>query len=270
MPDRHDRIGRIDLNRRIFPTDRARVIESKASFDDLLKRAMRDRPAVASLRAQIRAQEIRVKWADNQSLPQLDLYMLGGLGSFTGEATIGQDGHDLVTDIPPDEIRGRWGDAWAQVFTAKMPFVEAGLKLDFPTSGSVRTGEYFAKNSDLQALKVTLARLRDQIRVEVRDAFTRLQSDEQRFVHTAAADERTLWRIDQLKAAHAKGTAGSGDLLFAGYQLFESGLNLARAAGDYMISRAQLAAAIGQLHAMLKVKSARSQKYRLNSSADRD
>lgn len=242
------------VRRGVRPTDRPNIVPIRLELEALQQKATSRRPELELLDAQIKAQKLRVALARNQTLPQLDAYLLAGLRSFAGSQTFNEAGFDQVTAPAAAEIRGEYGDAWEQLFEGKLPLIELGLRFQMPLSASVRGEEHAVMSSQLSRLEARRERLEAEVEVEVRETFLRAQNDEQRFRQAQLAYEGIAARMSNVEEAFRR--RGIDPLLVSQAigLLREAGRALAVAASEYMVSRAMLERAVGELQAFLKVE----------------
>lgn len=244
----------IPIDQRIVPTDRPAPQPEQRSLDALIARAYARRPEVRAATDKLRAQELIVAAEGNRSRPALDLVINAGLASFTGEATRGRPGHDLVTNLPHPDISGLYGNAWAQVFQGRMPYVEAGLRFELPIAPGVRRNKVREAEIERDRLRVKLWALKSRVALEVRDAYMRLQHQARMLEIARDAFDRVAKQKDQALEDAFAGRGEVGQLQWAEEFVGRLIGGPSWTAKDYMIVQAELWRALGDLREQLGVK----------------
>ncbi|MBK8481301.1 MAG: TolC family protein [Proteobacteria bacterium] len=244
----------VPLDQRLIPTDHPEPQPETRSLEALIARAYAKRPEVRAAGEKLRAQELLVAAEGNRARPALDLVLNAGLASFTGEATRGQARHNLVTNLPHPDISGLYGDAWSQVFSGRMPYVEAGLRFDLPLAADTRSNTLRAVAIERDRLRVKLWALKSRVALEVRDAFMRLQQQARLLEIARQTFDTVVKRKDKALEDVFAGRTDVGEVQWAENFTGKFIGGSSWAAKDYMIVRAELARALGELRSQLGVK----------------
>lgn len=244
----------VALDQRVIPTDRPEPAPETRSLDTLIARAYARRPELRAATDKLRAQELIVAAEGNRSRPVLDLVVNAGLASFTGEATRGRPGHDLVTNLPHPDISGLYGNAWAQVFQGRMPYIEGGLRLDLPLAVDVRHNKLKDAMIERDRLRVRLWALKSRVALEVRDAYMRLQQQARMLEVARQALDTVAKRKDQAVEDLFTGRGEVGEVMWGEELVGRLLAGPTFAAKDYMIVQAELWRALGELRDQLGVK----------------
>jgi outer membrane protein TolC len=241
------------MRRGIRPSDRPTLRPIKLTLKALTKRALANRPAISTMADRIREQRLRVALAQNRQRPQLDAFMKLGLHSFSGEQTLGRDGYNQVTVRAPSQIRGQYGDAWGQLFAFKLPYLFLGLRFRMPVSGALRARQLALEEAELRRLEVQHGLIKTQTKVDVRRAYQLSLNDETRFRQSQAAYEGIAQRLQQVEEGFKRKAVSPQVVVQLVTYLRDTGVELARAAAAYMISRARLERKTGTLRAFLQL-----------------
>jgi outer membrane protein len=178
-------------------------------LEDLLQEAEANRPELARLNQQVRAQELSLKAQQNAGSPSL-----------TGSAGLGDSGLLL----------GRPGTSW-----------QAGISLSWPlfSGGAIRAGISEAE-ANLDGIRAQVATLRQQVRFELTEAKLAIASQK---ATIRAAQESVSNAAERLKLAEGRYAAGVGNII----ELADAQLALTTARSQVVQEEVRLAVARAQL-----------------------
>lgn len=178
-------------------------------LEALLEEAEANRPEIARLNQQVRAQELSLKAQQNAGSPSL-----------TGSAGLGDSGLLL----------GRPGTSW-----------QAGISLSWPlySGGAIRAGISEAE-ANLDGIRAQVATLRQQVRFELTEAKLAIASQK---AAIRAAQESVSSAAERLKLAEGRYAAGVGNII----ELTDAQLALTTARSQVVQEEVRLAVARAQL-----------------------
>jgi outer membrane protein TolC len=177
------------------PTDDpSDYLHYEINLHEASEKAFANRPELAIAAYEIERQELQLRFAKNQRLPQLDIQGRFGVS--------GKVGKDVSGAVPPDDTGDGLGDATGDWFS------HAGGR-DFSVRGvvSIPIGNVAARHSvsrtrlELRRAKTQLIRLRQNIILEVRDRARNLESAQEGI---EAAERRRLAAAEQLRAERVR------------------------------------------------------------------
>lgn len=241
----------LGLEHSIVPTDQPRLESEARPLDQLVRRALEQRPLVKAASLRVKSQAISLTVAQNQSMPKLDVELQGGFESLAGSVSC--DPKD-ASCTPVEFMKGGHGTAWGQVFTAKIPFVKLGLSFELPLSGDVRRQKEQKARLLHKQLQASLRQQRVAVALEVRGAYLKQRSATRRI---GAVTEQLSLAKQNLTAAEQKfknGLCDSYYVLRVQLELGKAHIALARAHKDQVVARAELEAAVGALPEYLGIK----------------
>ncbi len=215
------------------------------ALDRLVDRALKDRPDVLAAQAKVRAQAIAAAAADNGALPQLDLELKGGFTSLAGAPSCPRGDSSCLR--PVGFMDGDHGTAWEQVFTAKIPFVQANLSLELPLSGDARAYDARVAALTLRSRQAELRQAREGAMMEVRTAYHQLRAVIQRVAVVRRRLRLARASLDAAQKKFKSGLYGSHDVLRVQLDLAAAEQAMAAVLRDQVISRLGLEAAAGSL-----------------------
>jgi outer membrane protein TolC len=150
---------------RLMPSDQPVTVLSPISLQEAIDTAIEQRPEIVQAKKNVETSEINSKFARNQLLPTL---------SFQG--TMGLAG--LGKDYP---------DSFNRNFSGEYYNYGAGLVLSYPLGNRSAISTYNKRQLEAKNAEVSLASVRQQIIVGVREAVRRVQTDFKRIETTRSA-----------------------------------------------------------------------------------
>ena len=153
------------------PSGKPVFVKDARTVNELLARALSNRAEMKSARRLLQAAGERIVAAESEGQAQLDLTLNGGLKSLAGTQTFGNPDHSLVNGPVPAIIAGDYGYSWEQLFSAKLPFVNASLNFKLPFNKEQRTMAFGAALGKRNTAQVNLMETQNVIAVQVRQAW---------------------------------------------------------------------------------------------------
>ncbi len=189
----------------IEPTDRPEdYVVYDIDVEEAVRKAVQLRPELAIAKREIERQEIAVKFAKNQRLPQLDL-----VGEYANEGLSGSDNPDLScvfggtnpacpTPGPGITIGNDYKDSYDNFFTGSAADrIVGGAIFSIPIPNTA--GRHGVTKSELQLRRAVVQKRRteQQIVLEVREAARNLESAQEGI---ASSERRQAAAAEQLRA----------------------------------------------------------------------
>jgi outer membrane protein TolC len=159
--------------------------EPPVSLDELIAKAMRDRPDLAQAGIQVINSQISLKGSINNLRPELDVVgavQNGGLSGDINEIAALTQGRPLFP--------GGYGTALGQIFKNNFPSYSVGVQLTLPIRNRVAQADAVRDELQVRQSEIRLQQLADQVRLDVADAFVNLQ--QARASYEAAVQSRVL------------------------------------------------------------------------------
>jgi outer membrane protein TolC len=150
---------------RLTPADPPVTFLEPLSLQEAIDTAMEQRPEIAQAKKNIESGELNKQFARNQLLPTLSFQGTMGL------AGLGAD----------------YGDSFTKNFSGDFYNYGAGLVFSYPLGNRSAVSTYSKRKLEAQNAEVTLANVRQQIIVGVREAVRRVQTDFKRIETTRSA-----------------------------------------------------------------------------------
>ncbi|MCA9666378.1 MAG: TolC family protein [Myxococcales bacterium] len=246
-----------DLTGEVLPADRPDASQDDRQLMTLLQTALAKRAEIRQASNNLRARSIAASAADNRALPKLDLTFGAGLTALTGncilQGTPGDPNNPGCSALNQDLVGGH-GKAWGNVFTAKQPYVQVGLKLELPVTSAARRA--LADRAELfrERAREQLRGARIRVLTEVRSAFARVQA---LYRSVGAARQAATLARQAFSAVETQFKAGltkADDVLRIQLSLAQNESTLASMLRQYAEARAALDAAIGELPERFNVR----------------
>ena len=149
----------------LTPADLPMTLLEPISLQEAIDTAMEQRPEIAQAKKNVESGELNRQFARNQLLPNLSFQGTMGL------AGLGRD----------------YGDSFSRNFSGDFYNYGAGLVLSYPLGNRSAINTYNKRKLEAENAAVTLASLRQQIIVGVREAVRRVQTDFKRIETTRSA-----------------------------------------------------------------------------------
>ncbi len=235
------------LEAHVIPTDPIRIPETEAiqPVQDLVSRALDNRPDVAQSRIQLNNADIILSGTRNALLPTLSL-----VGDMRSNALVGSqntvEGVNATTGLlsaPPIAdpfFVGGYGSALAQLFGRNFPTYSVGLSLTIPLRNRAAQANMATASVNLRQNQLFLQRQINQIRVDVQNAITAV--NQARTQYEAAVKGRVL-QEQTLDADQKKLALGATTV----YQVIQDQRDLTTAAAAEVTAQATYAGARVQL-----------------------
>jgi outer membrane protein len=241
---------------RIVATDPIRIpeVEAVEPIQDLVSRALDNRPDLAQSRIQIENSQIALKGSRNAMLPTLNAVadmrsnaLVGTQNVITGPCTgnfanceVTPKGLVAVPPIADPFFVGGYGAVLGQLFGRNFPTYSIGLNLNIPLGNRAAQANLATATLNLRQNELQVQRQINQIRVDVQNALIAVQ--QARAQYQAAVKQRVL--EEQTLDADQKKLALGATTVF---QVIQDQRDLATAAGNEVTAEAAYAAARVQI-----------------------
>ena len=236
------------LEAHVIPTDPIRIPETEAiqPVQDLVSRALDNRPDVAQSRIQLDNADIILSGTRNALLPTLN-----AIGDFRSNALVGSQNTllgppstttGLIQNPPIADpfFVGGYGTILAQLFGRNFPTYSVGLNLTIPLRNRAAQANVATASLNLRQNQLFLQRQINQIRVDVQNAITAV--NQARAQYEAAVKGRVL-QEQTLDADQKKLALGATTV----YQVIQDQRDLTTAAAAEVTAQATYAGARVQL-----------------------
>lgn len=235
------------LEARVVPTDPIRIPETEAiePVQDLVSRALDNRPDIVQSRIQLDNAGIILNGTRNALLPTLNLVgdmrssALVGLQN-TVEGVNASNGLFSIPPIADPFFVGGYGSVLAQLFGRNFPTYSVGLNLVIPLRNRAAQANMATASVNLRQNQLLLQRQINQIRVDVQNSITAV--NQARAQYQAAVKGRVL-QEQTLDADQQKLALGATTV----YQVIQDQRDLTTAAAAEVTAQATYAAARVQL-----------------------
>jgi outer membrane protein TolC len=236
------------LGAHVIPTDPIRIPETEAiqPVQDLVSRALDNRPDIAKSRIQLENADIILSGTRNALLPTLS-----AIGDFRSNALVGSQNTVLGPPSPSTGLLtnppiadpffvGGYGTVLAQLFGRNFPTYSVGLSLTIPLRNRAAQANMATASVILRQNQLLLQRQINQIRVDVQNAITAV--NQARTQYEAAVKGRVL-QEQTLDADQKKLALGATTV----YQVIQDQRDLTTAAAAEVTAQATYAGARVQL-----------------------
>jgi outer membrane protein TolC len=237
---------------RIVATDRIRVPEVEAiePIQDLVARALDNRPELAQSRIQIDNAKINLTGVRNQMLPSLNAFTdlrnnaLSGLVNTTPNPATG-----LVPGHPNADpfFIGGYGTILGQLFGRNFPNYTVGVQLNIPLRNRLAQANMITAELNLRQNELSVQRLINQIRVDVQTGLTAVQQARAQYQAAVKARQLQEQTTDAEQKKLAAGASTPYNVILTQRDLATAADNEVLAQAAYALARNQLDAATGTI-----------------------
>ncbi len=230
----------------IDPIDRPEdYIRFEIDLDEAARKAFSKRPELVSQRQRIEEQQIQLKFAKNQRLPEVDL--TGSIGS-RGLSGVGRTDDDLVFGGATPTVGSRYRNAYDDLFQSDGAVQwSVGGVVSIPI-GNIRARHRVTQaDIELRRSRTELVRLQQEIILDIRTRARDLESAQQGI---AAAERRRVAAEEQFRAESIRLEQGEStpfDVLLRERDLVEAESQEIAAFQTYRNSVAELERAQGTI-----------------------
>jgi outer membrane protein len=179
----------------IVPTDKLDLpaVDPVEPIEDLIARALKNRPDLAQAHLQVENSEISLKGSRSALLPALDLVATAqnnGLAGNPGGVTPLSSGFLSGPRVPDSLLTGGFGSALGQVFSRNFPDYGVGLRLSIPLVNRAARADVIRDQLTVRQQQIRVRQLEKQVRLEVTNALIALE--QARATYEATKQERIL------------------------------------------------------------------------------
>jgi outer membrane protein TolC len=220
----------------IVPTDRMESVQIQAAvpIQDLISTALRARPELAESDVDLVNRRISRVAARNALLPTLSLvgfYAGSGLAGLLNPAFKGTNS----STVPPD-----FGGALQNAFNNSAPDYYVGLNLNIPIRNRVAKADQYRSELEYRQAELRLEQLKNQVRIEVRNAQFALDQTGARVDAARKARDLAQRTFDITKKEQELGAGSSYQTLSAQRDLALAELDLVSAMTTYQKAKVEL------------------------------
>ena len=184
-------------NATLDPVERPDFRPETIDIEAAIRRALSQRTDLTIAQKNIQANDVTLKYLDDQTKPQADLnatYGLSGVGGTqvvrTGSG-IGGDAGNLLTTIP-----GGYGNSLSSMFTGDFPRWTVGVNISYPLGLSAQKAAVARAKVQLSQVQAQLKQIELQIATEVTSAAISVRSNVERVQAAQVARELAQRQLD--------------------------------------------------------------------------
>jgi HAE1 family hydrophobic/amphiphilic exporter-1 len=162
--------------RELAPADQPEASAIAVDVAAALDEAIKTRPELAELAAELSATGIDIDLARDSLKPRLDLvagYTMRGLGGSQNERAFPLPGLPVTV---PDQLTGGIGNAYQTLAQQKFPDATVGVTFELPIGRRAARGQLGAAEADRRRTTTAIAEMQARIAVEVSNAATALET----------------------------------------------------------------------------------------------
>jgi outer membrane protein TolC len=243
---------------RIVCTDRIRVpdVEAIEPIQDLVERALDNRPELAQSRIQIDNSKLNLEGIRNQLLPSISAIadlrnnaLSGAANTLPNPITGFSVAHPnplITTTTPPNPFFiGGYGTVLAQLFARNFPNYTVGVQLNIPLRNRAAQANMITQEVTLRQNELSVQRLVNQIRVDVQTALTAVQQSRAQYQASVRARILQEQTADAEQKKLAVGASTPYNVILMQRDLWQAEDAEVQAQAAYALARTQLDWATG-------------------------
>lgn len=177
------------------PVDRPVFSYQPVDIEAVIRRALNERSDLETARMNARANDVTVKYLDDQKRPQIDLLVTYGAqgvgGPYQQRSDTGVIGSEITSVVP-----GGIGDAFSTLFGSNYPRWTVQLNVGYALGASAQEAAAARARVQLQQVRAQIKQIELQVATEVTSAALRSQSYAEAVEAAQAARELAQRRLD--------------------------------------------------------------------------
>ncbi|MCX5895595.1 MAG: TolC family protein [Proteobacteria bacterium] len=231
----------------IIPQDKPNLTEVHPALDECIRIALEKRPDFIKSKLDLKASNIQVKYAKNQTLPRIDLIGSIGTSGLAGRPQSTQGIYGPFVSTKPGPWTGHWDDVYDHMGSGDYYSYLIGLKLEIPLENRMAKSQYAQAKLQTAQSVTDLKRIEITIINEVRDAVREVETDVQRLETARAILKTSEETLAAEKKKYDVGMSTQRDVLDFQDRLQKAMSNLALVESDYSRAVSNLARVKGVL-----------------------
>jgi outer membrane protein TolC len=226
-------------NVRIEPTELPQVTLVTVDTDALVRNALDKRTDLEQTRKNLEANDISIRFARNQTLPDVTASIDYGLAGLGGTRLIRDSSGLFGGAVTGTQVRS-FGSVLADIFGNDFPNWTASLNIRYPIGTSQQEANLARARLQYQQSQTQLKNQQVQVSLQVRDAARQVQTNQKRMDTTRVSRELAERRLDAEQRKFAAGTSTNFLVFQAQRDLAQARNNELRALLDYQRSLVDL------------------------------
>ncbi len=220
-------------NATIDPVDRPDFRPETIDVEAAIRRALSQRTDLTIAQKNVQANDVTLKYLDDQTKPQADLQANYGLSGVGGTQLV-RTGSGIGGDAPiTSTIPGGYGDALSSMFGGGFPRWAIGVNISYPLGISSQKAAVARAQVQLSQVQAQLKQIELQVATEVTNAAINVRSNGERVQAAQVARELAQRQLDAENSKFAVGMSTNYFVVQAQNQLANSQNNELQAVLNY-------------------------------------
>jgi outer membrane protein len=220
-------------NATIDPVDRPDFRPETIDIEAAVRRALSQRTDLTIAQKNVQANDVTLKYLDDQTKPQADLNATYGWSGVGGNQLV-RTGSGIGGDAPiTSTIPGGYGDALASMFGGGFPRWTVGVNISYPLGLSSQKAAVARAKVQLDQVQAQLKQIELQIATEVTNAAINVRSNVERVQAAQVARELAQRQLDAENSKFAVGMSTNYFVVQAQNQLATAQNNELQAVLNY-------------------------------------
>jgi outer membrane protein len=207
-------------NATIDPVDRPDFRPEQVDVDAAIRRALSQRTDLSIAQKNVQANDVTLKYLDDQTRPQADFsanYGLSGIGGtqlIRSGSGVGTGTNTVLSTIP-----GGYGDALSSIFGANYPRWTVALNMSYPLGLSAQQASVARARVQLSQVQAQLKQIELQVATEVTNQAITIRSNIERVQAAQSARQLAQQQLDAENSKFAVGMSTNYFVITAQNQL---------------------------------------------------
>jgi len=226
------------------PVDAPSVAPMEVDLEKSVEAALANRPEMTIAKKEIDNSGVEMVHYDNQKSPRLDIVGSLRLNGTRGPAQPVTDfntGETVLSDLD-----GGWGDSFADSVSGQYYSYSVGLQLTYPLGARRARAEYAKASLTHQTAEIRLRSLKQEIRLDVRDAVRNIENGLKQIAAATAARRLAQEKLDAEIRKFEVGSSTSFNVLEYQKDVAAERSNELRAKVEYNKAVARFHRAVGK------------------------
>jgi outer membrane protein TolC len=227
-------------NAHLEPVDRPDFRPEAIDIASAIRRALSERTDLDIAKKDVEANNVTLKYLNDQLKPQADFVGTYGLVGVGGSQLVFPEGSAGVNRQPIGSIPGGYGDALSSLFTTNFPRWTAQVNFSYPLGLSSQQASVARARVQLGQVQAQIRQIELQVATDVTNAAVTAQSNAERVQAAQAARELAQKTMEAEQSKFEVGMSTNYNVILTQRDLATAQINELQAILNYRISLVEL------------------------------
>jgi outer membrane protein TolC len=227
-------------NAHLDPVDRPEFRPEPIDIPGAIRRALSERTDLDIAKKDIEANDVTLKYLNDQLKPQADFVGTYGLVGVGGSQLVFPEGSTGVNRQPIGSLPGGYAEALSSLFTTNFPRWTAQVNISYPLGLSSQQASVARARVQLGQVQAQVKQIELQVATDVTNAAVTAQSNAERVQAAQAARELAQQTMDAEKSKFEVGMSTNYNVILTQRDLATAQINELQAILNYRIALVEL------------------------------